>query len=218
VLGGMPRVIRGAIATSVAAAALAIAAAPAVATTDRADYAAQVNPICKSANSQQKQLYEGFEQALDRIDKKRQTARGKKRAKLNARLEKLFSQLPAQSLAIADAEEAQLRQVAAAPGDEALVSDWLGNRQAELEVIRQLNAIEARIEALFERSSTGRNIKALLKHERRIDRKVKRLERHADALYSQLEDLQERNLEEGTELGATYCVTGATGTVTVVAG
>jgi len=47
--------------------ALGIAAAPALGTTDRLDYADQANPICKSSNKQIDDLYEATEAEVDRL-------------------------------------------------------------------------------------------------------------------------------------------------------
>jgi hypothetical protein len=199
---------RGGVAVIGGIVALAIAATPAHATTDRADYAAQANTICKSGNAQQKQLYESFEQAIDRINAKEKKARGKKQAKLENKIDRLFSQIDDQSLAIADATHAQLKLIPAAPGDEQLVADWLGISQGLLDLIGQLNALNAKIEKLFFAPPKGHSLRAFMKQER----KVKRLEKQANGLYAQLEPLNEKDIELGTQLGATYCVTGATGT------
>jgi hypothetical protein len=198
---------RGGVAVIGGLVALAIAAAPAQATTDRADYAAQANAVCKSGNAQQKQLYEGFEQAIDRINAKEKKVHGRKRAKLESKIETLFNQIDDQSLAIADATHSQLKLIAAAPGDEQLVADWLTTAQTSLDLIRQVDAIEARIEKLFNAPFKGHSIRAF----RKRDRTQKRLEQQANALYAQLDPLNEKYVEQGTELGATYCVTGASG-------
>jgi ribosome-associated translation inhibitor RaiA len=187
--------------------ALAITVTAAYATTDRTEYAAQVNTICRSANAQQKQLYEAFEQAIDRLDAKEKKARGRKVAKIEQAIERLFNQIPVQSLAIADAEHAQVKQIAPAPGDEALVSEWVGINQSVLDLNRQIQAIERRAERLFDAPFKGHSIRAFGKR----DRKQKRLERQANGLYQQLEPLYDRYVEVGTQLGATYCVTSATG-------
>jgi hypothetical protein len=200
------------IAPATVAVALAITAAPVFATTDVADYAAQVNPICQSANAQQKQLYESFEQAINRLHDK--PARGKKGAKIERRIDRLFTQLPIKSQAVLDAEFSQLKNVPPAPGDEGLVSDWLAIRQSELNLGRQLTALEIRIEKLFNFEPKKLSIRAF----NRQDRREKRLEQKANRLYKQLEPLGDTDLELGTRLGATYCVTGATGTVVVASG
>jgi hypothetical protein len=208
VLGGTPRAVWGVIAIAVAMAALAISASSANATTNRADYAAQVNPICASANAQIKQLFETFDQELSRLDRKANKARGRKQEQLEARIEKLFTQLPGQSLAIAYAALAQLRSVSAAPGDEALVSTWLANRQTILDLSEQANRIQKRADRLFNRAFKGRSFRAFTRLTRRVDA----LQRKAYRIYEQIEPLADKDVELGTQLGATYCVTEATGT------
>jgi uncharacterized protein YoxC len=110
--------VRGLIALAIALVALAIAACPASATTDRSDCAAQVNTVCKSVNTLQKQLFDTFEQTERQLDAKANKLRGKKRRKIQKRAESLFDQLPNQSLAIFATEVTQLAQVPAASGDE----------------------------------------------------------------------------------------------------
>ena len=207
VISGTHALARRLIAPAIIGIALAITATPAFATSDRADYDAQVNPICQSANAQEKQLYESFEQTLNRLQGKR--VRGKKAAKIEKRIERLFVQLPDQSQAILDTEFAQLKNVPPAPGDESLVSDWLAVRQSVADLVRQLNAIEKRIEKLEDFEPKRFSIRKFKRQGRRADR----LERKANQLYEQIEALGDRDLELGTRLGATYCVTGATGIV-----
>jgi uncharacterized phage infection (PIP) family protein YhgE len=198
--------VRGVIAVAVALIALAITAAVAEATTDRAEYAGQVNPICASANRQIKQLYETFEQAVDRINSKLNSARGKKRTRLANQIDKLFFRLPDQTLAVSYAELAQLRLIAPAAGDETLVSDWLSNRQLLLDLSAQYNQLEKQSEKLFNRTSHS------FRGFRKLQRRQHQLDQRANQLYQQFEPLGEKDVELGTQLGATYCVTGATGT------
>jgi hypothetical protein len=190
-------------------AVLAVLAAPAQATTDRADYAVQANTICKSSNAQQDQLYESFEQTVKRLNAKEQKARGKKRERIEKRLNVLFDQLPVQGLAIFSTEIGQLAQVAPAPGDEAVVADWIAGRRSLVDLIAQSNAIETRLEHLFDSNRIFHSLRGF----RKLDRKERRLKRQAAALAPQIEALEKKDLELGTELGATYCVTGASGTV-----
>jgi ribosome-associated translation inhibitor RaiA len=192
--------------TGAVLAALAAAATPAFATTDRADYAAQVNPICAAGNREQKQLYDSFEATENSLERRARKARGKKRRRLESRSEALFDQLPAQSIAIGEATLVRLRQVPPAPGDESLVSDWLTGRETLFGLIRQSNAIELRIEHLFDNRIFKR-----ARGFRMLDRKERRLRREAVALHQQIEPLVNRDVELGTQLGAAYCETGATG-------
>jgi hypothetical protein len=212
----MPRSMWGAIAAGVAVTALAIVAAPASATTDRADYDAQVNSICKASNTQQEQFVDSLEQTLHRLDRRSHKLRGKKRRKIEQRIERLFEQAPSQSLAIVSAELAQLKAVSPAAGDETLVGEWLAKRDLEVQLYLQSIQIEAQIDKVFEKDFVAHSYKQLLKKTRRQDRLLKRLQRQENSLYEQLEAANKADLELGTELGATYCVTGATGTVSVI--
>ena len=207
--------LRGGIAIGGGLVVLAIAASPALATTDRVDYDAQVNPICASANTRAKQLYDEFEALAKRLPNSGSGSasstgpkRNKKESKLQRRVERLFSQLPFQVQAIYDTELAQLKQVASAPGDEPLVSTWLANRQTMQDLNKQFNVLEARIERLFNREFKRRIIRSFEK----LERKENRLQKKADAIYARLEPLRNGDVQLGTQLGATYCVTDATGT------
>jgi ribosome-associated translation inhibitor RaiA len=211
----MPSFMWGAIATGVAVAALAMAATPARATTDRADYDAQVNSICKVSNAQQEQFIDSLEQTLARLDRRAHKLRGKKRQKIRQREERLFEQAPSQSLAIVSAELAQLKAVLPAPGDEALVSEWLAKRDLEVQLYVQTIQIDAQIDKVYDIDLFAHNYKQLRKKIRRQDRQLKRLRRQENSLYEQLEATYKADLELGTQLGANYCVTGATGTVIV---
>jgi hypothetical protein len=183
-------------------------AAPAGAASTRAEYVAQVNPICASANAQAEQLYESVSQELNRLNRKANRARGKKRRKLEARSERLFEQLPDLSLAIYYTELERLKAVAPAAGDESLVSEWLATRQAGLDLTAQANRIEKRAERLFSRGFEGHSLRAA----ERWEKKLEKLEKQVNQLYQQAEPLYEKDIELGTKLGATYCVTQATGT------
>jgi predicted nucleic acid-binding Zn-ribbon protein len=188
--------------------ALAAVPATAEATTDRADYDAQVNPICAATNSQAKALYASFEQMERALDRRADKAHGKKRRRLEDRADALFSQLDDQNLAIYSAEFAQLKLVAPAPGDESLVAQWLGVQQTLFDLSAQISALEQRQARLF-----GKNFRKIhsINAFKRLEKKGRRLSRQEDALYEQLEQVYEQDIELGAKLGASYCVTEATG-------
>lgn len=198
--------------------ALAIAAAPAYATTDRADYDAQVNPICKSSNAQLEQLITSFQQTFKALDRRANKLRGKKQRKLERQQERLYEQIPFQFLGLESAELAQLKSVLPAPGDESLVRDWLASRELKLSLYQQSIPIEQRIETVYEKPIDANSLKKFERKLKRQDRQVKRLERQLDSLYDQSEAAGKVDLELGTQLGATYCVTQATGSATVLIG
>jgi hypothetical protein len=198
----------GVIAAAVAVAALAISAPPAAATTDRADYVAQVNPICASAKSQARALWETFFRTTARLEKKAEKLRGKKRVRVQRRIDELFNRLDDQILTVYSGALAQLKLVSPAPGDEALVAEWLATRQALQDLSVKSNALFERIDRLFTRGFQGaRSFRAY----RRWERKLKRLEKRTNALQALIVPLYEKDLELGAKLGATYCVTEATG-------
>jgi hypothetical protein len=198
---------KAALALCAALIVLAATAMPASAASTRADYDAQVNPICASANAEAKQLYESAEQTFARLDRKADKARGKKRRKLEARSERLFEQLPGLSLAIYLRELESLKGVPATPGDETLVSDWLTNRQTVLDLTAQANRIGRRADRLFTKGFRGHTLKAI----QRWENKFRKLQQRVNQIYQQLEPLDDKDVELGTRLGATYCVTDATG-------
>ena len=198
---------RGVLAIAFALVAMAVGPAAAQAATDRADYAAQVNPICAAANAQSKAIYESAEQAVERLSRRAKKHRGKKNDRLFQQLSKVFFDAGDQSLAVARAALAQVRVVLPAPGDESIVSEWLATDQALLDMSAESNALSRRIDRLFTAEITFHSFRALERHER----KLKRLEQQANTLYAQIEPLAERYTELGAKLGATYCVSDATG-------
>jgi superfamily II RNA helicase len=209
VLGGKPRRTWGALAISIALVALALAAAPALATTDRPDYDAQVNPICASANAQSEQVDALFVQTFAQLKHRASKVHGKKRKKILNRLEGLFYDITDQQVAVYNAELGRLKQVSAAPGDEKLVSDWLTARQQVLDLTSQANAIARVSDRLFTRAfEKTRSLRQFI----RLQKKVSALDRQVDVLYSQIEPLYRQDIELGAKLGAAYCVSEATGT------
>jgi hypothetical protein len=205
VLGGMPRFMWGAIVTGVALAALALTAAPAVATTDRVDYSDQANPICASANKQTVQLYEFIEAETERLEalhpKNRKQAR-----RIRKRAERLYDQFPFQALAIYRASLEQLKGIAAPPGYEDTVARWLGAREQIAALYEQYLQIDIAIDSIEFAGKSRKAIKRALKRERK-------LEEREDQIDDQLIAAYDVDLELGTRMGAAYCVTGATGDV-----
>jgi hypothetical protein len=189
--------------------ALAIAASPALATTDRVDYSDHANPICASSNAQMEQLYESTEAEIERLDHLRPKNR-KKYRRLRERSERLYEQLPFQELALYQAELDQLKSLAAPPGYDATVAGWLANRQQIATLYLQYLQIEQKQERLFgafhhfHKRPSRNTIKRVLK-------RVHHLERLSDQTEEQLLTDSKVDLELGSRMGAAYCVTGATG-------
>jgi exonuclease VII large subunit len=198
--------------------ALALVAAPALATTDGPDYDAQVNPVCKSSNAEVEQLFTSFQQTFKALDRRANKLHGKKRRRVEQQQERLYEQIPFQFLALESAELAQLKAIAPPPGDESLVRDWLASRELKLSLYQQSIPIEQRIEKVYEKNIGASSLEKFERKLKRQQRQVKRLERQLDSLYDQYEAASKVDLELGTQLGATYCVTQATGAAVVVIG
>jgi hypothetical protein len=199
----MPR--GGIIAVGGSLIALALAASPALATTDRLDYADQANPICKSSNKQAEDLYESTEAEIDRLENLRPKNR-KQARRIWAREEQLYEQLPFQTQALYQAELDQLKALAAPPGYENTVATWLGARQEISTLYLQIIQIDQQEEHLGDiRKRPSR--KAI----KRRHKRYQALERLYNAAVDRILIVAEVDLELGTRMGAAYCVTGATG-------
>jgi hypothetical protein len=185
--------------------ALAVVASPALATTDRLDYADQANPICKSANQQYEQLYESAEAEIDRLYDLNPKSR-KKARRIYDRIETLENQLPSLILGIYQAELGQLKSIAAPPGYESTVATWLATRQEILTLYQQYLQIEE-----LEDNGFALHKKPSRKAIKRLHKRYQALERRLDQTIQQLLTDSEIDLELGTRMGAAYCVTGATG-------
>jgi hypothetical protein len=179
----------------------ALLAAPvASATTDRANYAAQVNPICASANAQHEAAYEAFLAKAKRQARKQKGRRGNSSAPFN------FASLIRQGERIDGATQSALEAIPAAPGDEGIVATWLRVRRDRLNLDMKANKLTIQMDRMFNQLGKG-SPRAFTKFERRM----RRIDRQYSRLLRQGETLSDQNLELGTQLGATYCVTGATG-------
>jgi hypothetical protein len=202
------------IATGVAIAALAIAASPAAATTDRIDYSDQANPICASTNKQYDQVYESFEAQLDRLDGRR--SKNRKQARKRVRqFERLYEQLPFQIIALYKSELEQLKAIAPPPGYEDTVTRWLGTRGEIAALYEQYLQIDQQLEGpLLEPRKDGK--RPSRKAIKRAQKRRSNLYRLEDRIEEQLLNDSEVDLELGSKLGAAYCVTGADGEIALV--
>jgi hypothetical protein len=197
---------RGGIAIGGSMIALAIAASPAFATTDRVDYSDKANPICASSNAQVEQLYESTEAEIDRLDSLRPKSR-KKARRLRDRSEQLYDGLPFQIVAVYQAELDQLKSIAPPPGYEGTVASWLANRQQIVTLYQQYLQIEQKRDGFFgnfRKRPSRQTIKRRLK-------RLNNLERQSTQIEEQLLTDSKVDLELGSRMGAAYCVTGATG-------
>jgi hypothetical protein len=186
--------------------ALGLVAAPALAATDRLDYADQANPICKSSNKQAEDLYEATEAEINRLE--RLNPKNRKQARrLHDRADQLYEQEPFQAQAIYQAELDQLKALSAPPGYENTVATWLGARQEFATLYLQIIQLDQREEQGFGSFPRHPSRKALKRRQKRIQA----LERRYDAAVDRILVIAQVDLELGTRMGAAYCVTGATG-------
>jgi phytoene dehydrogenase-like protein len=186
--------------------AMAIAASPALATTDRLDYADHANPVCASSNAQVEQLYESTEAEIERLDSLHPKNR-KKYRRLRERSERLYDQLPFQLLALYQAELDQLKSLAAPAGYEGTVANWLANRQQIATLALESNQIYQQQERGFRGFHKRPSRKAIKRRQKRL----RNLYRRSNQIDDQLVTDSKIDLELGSRMGAAYCVTGATG-------
>jgi hypothetical protein len=106
-----------------AAVGLAVFAAPANAATTRADWVAQVDPICQNGEAQEQSLIQPLIQATKRAEK-----HPKLRRKLNRRLERAYRSYFFAYGNIERAVNAQIATIPPAPDDVSLVQVWLRAR------------------------------------------------------------------------------------------
>lgn len=208
------------ISIAVAGLALVSAVPSASATANRPEYQAQVNEICANANREQERIVGVLIRKLKRAEKKqggsgeiiffteRAVLAAKKKGKPKPEtdpLTRIFNHYNRLLLAVEDSELASLVQIAAAPGDEALVADWLRSRELQNRLYREAIHIEARIEKLFRANlRTRKEVLRLLKKLEKLERRYERIVEQAAAAY-------ETDIEVGARLGASYCITDASG-------
>jgi hypothetical protein len=197
--------MRGLIVLAATALIAGVFAAPAGAATTRADYAAQVNPICATANGQVDQVYADLKRAFRKFEG---TYAGKKIRRLEKHQTRLNRQLHERTEAITTIELGQLGQVVPASGDEEIVSKWIANRRVLQGLAIASNELSERADRIFNRLFSGKNARSYIRNERKLDR----VQRQSGRLYQQIRLAEGVDLELGTQLGATYCVTGASGT------
>lgn len=113
--------LRGAIALGISMVALAITAAPASATTTRADFVAQADPICQNGQAQEAAAIQPFIAAVKHSKKHHNR-------KARRRLTRTFIGYFIQYTNIERAVNAQLATVRVAPDDVSLIQVWLRAR------------------------------------------------------------------------------------------
>jgi hypothetical protein len=123
---------RALIAFGLAVSFLAIAATSASAATTRAEFVAQVDPICQNGQAQEAVALQPVKRATKRASKHRDSR------KLRRRLSRAFGLYYEQRAAIERAVNAQIAAVPPAPDDVSLVQVWLRARGELLDLESQV--------------------------------------------------------------------------------
>jgi hypothetical protein len=139
VLGGTPRFAWGLIALAITVIVLAITAASASAATTRAEYVAQVEPICQAGVAQEEAAARPLAKKLKQLQRSRRQAHSRKAirrfAKRELRLLVRFYDL------VARVEQEVTSQIAAVPPaieDTSLIQVWLRVRNEQAVVTQRL--------------------------------------------------------------------------------
>jgi hypothetical protein len=116
----------GLIGTAIVTIVAAIAAAPASAATTRAEWVAQVEPICQAAQKPTSKAYSSFFKGLDKLGLVGDDPEVSKR---DARIsDRLLGTFYVRASDIYSRTTAQLTAVAPGPGDESAVAEWIAGR------------------------------------------------------------------------------------------
>jgi hypothetical protein len=125
--------LRGGIAIGGGLVALAIIAGTASAATTRADWVAQVDPICQNGEAQEAVAVQPVNRAVKRLSKHRDS-----KGRSDRKFTRLFLRYFQQYSAIERAVDAQIATVPPAPDDVSLVQVWLRARGELLDIENQL--------------------------------------------------------------------------------
>jgi hypothetical protein len=132
----MPRHFWGAVAIATALVAITISASTAQAATTRAEYVAQVDPICQTGQAQEAVAL----QPMLRAGKRAQRHHKLKSKKTQKQLARLFTRFMAQYTAIERQINDQIAVVPPAPDDVSLIQVWLRARNELIDVETRLFA------------------------------------------------------------------------------
>ena len=182
-----------AVALGIATVALMAPAPAAHGATSRADYGANVNAICASANSQAQQLEGAYTRTKKRLLKRARRVSDKKFLRIHRRIGRLDIREREQLSALFRSELEQRKQVAPAPGDEALVAEWLSNREVLTGLYDQRTELDRQIQRVTYDRRSGR-------------RALARLLNQVSQIGSQAFPLSFRDFELAAQLGAGSCV------------
>jgi hypothetical protein len=183
---------RGGTAALACAAAL-VAAAPAQATETRAEYAAQVNPICVQATAET----EAIEAVLERKLKKFEEARKPNFKALLRSMTRLNRQIEA----VEEGRETAIAAVPPAPGDELLVQIWLANRDKRGVVQDRVAKKAIRLLIVIFSALDPKNPESS-----KLPRKAKRLVVKIDRLVKEEKRLTAAEKAQATTLGVPACI------------
>jgi hypothetical protein len=125
VLGGMPRVAQGLIAFAIFTIALAIVATNVNAATSRAEYVAQVDPICQAGQGQEFAAQHRAAKKLHRLRKHERSGSRKARKRTFRQEDRLVSRLYDFIAAVEEGVNAQIAAITPAIEDTSLVQVWL---------------------------------------------------------------------------------------------
>jgi hypothetical protein len=156
----------------------------------RAEYAAQVNPICVASDAQVKAATRAYDKKLRAQLKK---------GKLNL---KQYERVARGTITIEKSTLAQIAAIAAAPGDENLVAEFVRNRSSALTVYGQTVSVFVKLLRLDPSLIGGKPAKLPPKQ---VGKLVKLLGQFV-TLTDRFERLLETDYLVGTELGLTACV------------
>ena len=119
---------------SLAIGALALAASSAYAASTRAEYVAQVEPICQTERSQEKAAFRSFKKRIGPITKREGGFDSEKPPKVVIRIAKRYYD---QLVAIQRATNTQISSVPPPPGDEMAISQWLQLRGRSTDLLER---------------------------------------------------------------------------------
>jgi hypothetical protein len=140
VLGGTPRFVQGLTAVAIAVIALAITAGPATAATTRAEYVAQVDPVCQAAQAQEEAAALPVSKKLKRLHKQERMKKASRKARGRAakREMRLLAGFYDYVVAVEHGVNAQIATIPPAIEDTSLVQVWLRARGEALVVTQRL--------------------------------------------------------------------------------
>jgi hypothetical protein len=205
---------QGLLLTLICAMALSAAAEPAGAAATRAEYAAEVNAICVAANQDLKERLGNISGRPSGNKADEDLSKGERRRQLN-RLGRSFTRLLLRVTRAGGRTITAVAAVTAAPGDEALVSQWVASLQRAQRLSKRSNRVTVRfLKSLIEFFLTledvlvtgdGSPAQKPTKADRRKAHRFVRIANALDRQTSKLLDEISLSSELALQLGATRC-------------